>query len=129
MTSLTRADIAEEIFNKTNYSKKESADLVWIVFDIVRESLARGESVKLSGFGQFFIKHKKPRRGRNPKNGEKMQIKARKVLSFRVSNLLKEDIGSRYSHRLKDDGSEDKTQLARKGSFDALGYCLPKDDQ
>ncbi|MBL7686190.1 MAG: integration host factor subunit alpha [Deltaproteobacteria bacterium] len=87
--TLTKADIVESIYEKIGYSKKESAEIVEMVFDTIKETLEKGEKIKISGFGNFVIRAKKPRIGRNPQTGEEIEISARKVLTFRPSQVLK----------------------------------------
>jgi len=87
--TLTKADIVEAIYEKIGFSKKESADLVEMVFDTLKDTLEKGEKIKISGFGNFVVRAKKPRIGRNPQTGEEIEISARKVLTFRPSQVLK----------------------------------------
>lgn len=86
---MTKADIIEQIYEKIGFSKKESADIVELVFETMKETLERGEKIKISGFGNFVIRSKRPRIGRNPQTGEEIEISARKVLTFRPSQVLK----------------------------------------
>ena len=106
--SLTKADIVERVYKEANFSKKEAADLIDLVFKIIKDTLARGEKVKISGFGNFSIRDKSTRIGRNPQTGDAMEISARRVLTFKPSQVLKEDITDRYGHRLDEKGKEDK---------------------
>ena len=89
---MTKADMVELVYEQIGVSKREAARVVETIFDIVKETLERGENVKISGFGSFNIQHKKPRRGRNPQTGEEITISARRVLSFKVSNVLREQL-------------------------------------
>lgn len=86
---MTKADIIEQIYEKVGFSKKESAEIVELVFDIMKETLEAGEKIKISGFGNFVVRSKRPRIGRNPQTGEEIEISARKVLTFRPSQVLK----------------------------------------
>jgi integration host factor subunit alpha len=86
---MTKADLVETVHNKVGFSKKESADLVELVFDTMKETLERGEKLKISGFGNFEIRDKRPRPGRNPQTGEVIEITARRVLTFKPSHVLK----------------------------------------
>ena len=86
---MTKADIIEQIYQKVGFSKKESADIVELVFDTIKETLEKGEKIKISGFGNFVVRAKRPRIGRNPQTGEEIEISARKVLTFRPSQVLK----------------------------------------
>ena len=90
--SLTKADIIERVYKEAGFSKKEAADLVDLVFKVIKDTLARGEKVKISGFGNFSIRDKATRVGRNPQTGEAMEISARRVLTFKPSQVLKEDV-------------------------------------
>lgn len=86
---MTKAEIVEQIYEKIGFSKKESADIVEMVFDTMKDTLSRGEKIKISGFGNFVVRQKRPRVGRNPQTGEQIEITARKVLTFRPSHVLK----------------------------------------
>jgi integration host factor subunit alpha len=86
---VTKADIVENIYERVGFSKKESAELVERVFDIIKETLARGEKVKISGFGNFVVREKNARKGRNPQTGEEIRLDARRVLTFKPSLVLK----------------------------------------
>lgn len=87
---MTKADIVENIFDKVGFLKKDVSDVVELVFETIKHTLAKGEEVKLSSFGTWTVKQKRPRRGRNPKTGEDMTITARKVLSFKSSHILRD---------------------------------------
>jgi len=87
--ALTRADMAESLFNKLGLNKKEARELVDLYFEELVASLAVGEQVRLSGFGNFALRDKKERPGRNPKTGEKVLITARRVVTFSPGNKLK----------------------------------------
>jgi len=86
---VTKADIVEHIYERVGFSKKESAELVERVFDIIKDTLARGEKVKISGFGNFVVREKNARKGRNPQTGEEIRLDARRVLTFKPSLVLK----------------------------------------
>ena len=122
--SMTKADIVERIYKEAGFSKKEAADLVDLVFKVIKDTLSRGEKVKISGFGNFSIRDKANRVGRNPQTGEAMQISARRVLTFKPSQILKEDITSRYAHRIDDSGKEDTSLPAKEGKPKALSSFL-----
>jgi integration host factor subunit alpha len=91
---MTKADIVERISEKTNISKKDSVDILEEVFSILKSTLETGEKIKVAGFGNFEIKQKKDRTGRNPQTGEAMTITARKVLTFKPSGILKTALNS-----------------------------------
>lgn len=92
--TLTRADLAEAVFQKVGLPRNESAELVESVIRDVIGCLERGENVKLSSFGSFSVREKRERVGRNPKTGEVVPITPRRVLVFRASNIMKERINS-----------------------------------
>ena len=87
--TLTKAELAEMLFDHLGLNKRESKDMVEAFFDIIHETLVRGDDVKLSGFGNFNIRRKAPRPGRNPRTGESIPIKARNVVTFHASHKLK----------------------------------------
>ncbi|MGX5914046.1 integration host factor subunit alpha [Aliidiomarina sp. Khilg15.8] len=87
--ALTKAEIAEHLFDKVGLSKKDAKDLVELFFEEIREALESGEQVKLSGFGNFELRDKAERPGRNPKTGEDIPISARRVVTFRPGQKLK----------------------------------------
>ena len=89
---MTKADIVETIYEKVGLSKRESARIVDMIFDIIKGKLENGENVKISGFGSFTVRDKNARRGRNPQTGEEITISARRVLSFKPSNVLRNRI-------------------------------------
>ena len=86
---MTKADIVEQIYERVGFSKKESAELVERVFQIMKETLAEGEKVKISGFGNFVVREKNAQKGRNPQTGEEIRLEARRVLKFKPSLVLK----------------------------------------
>lgn len=87
--ALTKAEMAENLFEKLGVSKRDAKDLVEAFFEEVRRSLENGEQVKLSGFGNFDLRDKNQRPGRNPKTGEDIPITARRVVTFRPGHKLK----------------------------------------
>ena len=87
--TLTKAELAELLFERLGLNKRESKDMVEAFFDIVHAALVTGTDVKLSGFGNFNIRRKAPRPGRNPRTGEAIPIKARNVVTFHASHKLK----------------------------------------
>jgi len=92
---MTKSDMVEKIYEKIGFSKKESAELVEMVFDIIKGTLETGEKIKIAGFGNFVVKEKADRRGRNPQTGEEIVISARKILTFKPSQVLKSAINSK----------------------------------
>ncbi len=90
--TLTKAELAEMLFERVGLNKREAKDMVETFFDEIRAALERGESVKLSGFGNFQLRDKPQRPGRNPKTGEEIPISARRVVTFHASQKLKAQI-------------------------------------
>jgi integration host factor subunit alpha len=90
--TMTKNDIVERVYLEAGLSKRESAELVDLALGIMMETLEKGEHVKVSGFGNFVVRQKRARRGRNPQTGEEMTITPRKVLTFKPSALLKKAI-------------------------------------
>jgi integration host factor subunit alpha len=87
--TLTKAELAELLFDRLGLNKRESKDMVEAFYEIVRGALVSGHDVKLSGFGNFHIRRKAPRPGRNPRTGESIPIDARQVVTFHASHKLK----------------------------------------
>lgn len=92
--ALTKAQLADLLFDQIGLNKRESKEMVDAFFDLVSQSLVEGDDVKLSGFGNFQIRTKAPRPGRNPRTGELIPIQARRVVTFHASTKLKEQIQS-----------------------------------
>ena len=97
--TLTRADLAEAVFQKVGLPRNESAEIVELVLREIVASLERGRTVKLSSFGSFGIRDKGQRVGRNPKTGQEVPITPRRVLVFRPSNIMKQRINDALSRR------------------------------
>ena len=87
--ALAKAEMAERLFENVGLNKREAKEFVDAFFEVVREALERGEQVKLSGFGNFDLRRKNQRPGRNPKTGEEIPISARRVVTFRPGQKLK----------------------------------------
>lgn len=126
--SMTKADIVERIYKEAGFSKKEAAELVDLVFKVIKDTLAKGEKVKISGFGNFSIRDKATRVGRNPQTGTAMNISARRVLTFKPSQILKEDITERYAHRLDENGNENTNLPIKEAKPKALSSFLNNED-
>ncbi len=92
--AMTKADIVESLYSKLGFSKKEASDLVELVFDTLKSSIAQGQKIKISGFGNFIVREKRSRVGRNPQTGESIEISARKVLTFRPSQVLRAEVNA-----------------------------------
>ena len=93
--ALTKAQLSELLFEQIGLNKRESKDMVDSFFDLISETLVQGDDVKISGFGNFQIRTKAPRPGRNPRTGESVPIDARRVVTFHASLKLKEQIQDR----------------------------------
>ena len=106
MMALTKANLAEHLFNVLGLNKREAKDLVELFFEEIRQSLEKGEPVKLSGFGNFNLRDKKERPGRNPKTGEEIPIKARRVVTFRAGHKLKSRVEQHVKPEKQDDHQE-----------------------
>jgi integration host factor subunit alpha len=106
--ALTKADLAERLFNELGLNKREAKEFVELFFERVRAALADGHQVKLSGFGNFGLRQKNPRPGRNPKTGEEIPITARRVVTFRASHKLKERVDD--NARLNSDQMKKKVE-------------------
>jgi integration host factor subunit alpha len=92
---MTKADIITQVYEKLGFSKRESSITVEHFFDIVKDYLTNGENVKISGLGNFIARKKKARKGRNPQTGDEIEIAPRTVLTFRLSQVLKEELNDR----------------------------------
>ena len=93
--TMTKADIIENVFESVGgFSKKDASQIVEAVFDIIKDTLARGEKIKLSGFGNLVVRDKNSRIGRNPQTGDEITISARRVLTFKPSQVLKNALNS-----------------------------------
>jgi integration host factor subunit alpha len=90
--TLTRMDLSEAVFREVGLSRNDASQMVESVLTHISDSLARGETVKISSFGTFSVREKSARVGRNPKTGEEVPIQPRRVLTFRPSHLLKDRV-------------------------------------
>ena len=100
--TLTRADLAEVVYEEVGLSRNESSELVESILSMISDSLVAGESVKISSFGTFAVRQKSERIGRNPKTGDEVPISPRRVLTFKASQILKQKIDGSW------DGSEEE---------------------
>lgn len=112
--AMTKADIVEALYEKVGFSKKEAADLVELVFDTIKNTLSQGQKIKISGFGNFVVREKRSRVGRNPQTGQSIEISARRVLTFRPSQVLRAEVNSSLegkaiepTHSRRDDDDDD----------------------
>ncbi|MBV9945893.1 MAG: integration host factor subunit alpha [Myxococcales bacterium] len=93
---MTKAEIVQALYSKVGgFSRKESAELVDLVFEMMKETLGRGEKIKVSGFGNFVLRDKRQRPGRNPQTGQPINISERRVLTFKASQILKQALNQR----------------------------------
>jgi integration host factor subunit alpha len=90
---MTKAEIVQALYSKVGgFSRKESAELVDLVFEMMKDTLGRGEKIKVSGFGNFVLRDKRQRPGRNPQTGQPIKISERRVLTFKASQILKQTL-------------------------------------
>jgi integration host factor subunit alpha len=92
--AVTKADLADTLFNELGLNKREAKEFVELFFEKIRRALEAGDSVKLSGFGNFGVREKNSRPGRNPKTGEEIPISARRVVTFKASQKLKDRVSA-----------------------------------
>ena len=100
-STVTKADIVEKVYERIGFSKKEASELVELCFGTLKDTLKRGDKVKISGFGNFLVRE--PRKGRNPQTGQQIEISARRVLTFRPSQVLKAMLNGEDITGLKDE--------------------------
>ena len=105
MNALTKAKIAEKVYDMIGLNKREGKELIEVFFEEIKESLSQGQQVKLSGFGNFDLRDKGERPGRNPKTGEAIPIQARRVVTFHAGQKLKGRV-EKYSENGPVDGAE-----------------------
>jgi len=89
---MRKADLADKVVEKLGVSKKESTDVLTMVLNAIKVTLKKGETVKIAGFGNFVVREKKARKGRNPKTGEEIGITPRRVVTFRPSQIFKQSV-------------------------------------
>ena len=87
--AVTKANLLKAISDTSNFSKQESSDVVESLLEIIKRTLESGEGILITGFGKFYVRDKKERRGRNPQTGDDMMMDARRVVMFKSSNILK----------------------------------------
>ena len=116
---MTKAEIVQALYTRVGgFSKKESADMVDLVFEMMKETLGRGEKIKISGFGNFVLRDKRQRPGRNPQTGEPIKISERRVLTFKASQILKQALNPKRS-------SPSSVSGATNGHGTATGSSAP----
>jgi integration host factor subunit alpha len=111
---MTKAEIVQALYSKVGgFSRKESAELVDLVFEMMKETLGRGEKIKVSGFGNFVLRDKRQRPGRNPQTGQPIKISERRVLTFKASQILKQTL------------NQARTSATHNGSGGGSGVAAP----
>ena|SRR5690349_9691192 len=118
---MTKAEIVQALYTRVGgFSKKESADIVDMVFEMMKETLGHGEKIKISGFGNFVLRDKRQRPGRNPQTGDPIKISERRVLTFKASQILKQALNPRHQGPIEDedDDEDEATSLDGAGSAD-----------
>jgi integration host factor subunit alpha len=106
MTTLTKAEIAEHLHRKVGLNKREAKDFVELFFEQIRKTLEKGKQIKLSGFGNFCLRDKKERPGRNPKTGKDAVISARRVVTFKASQKFKNVVAKRTGSSVEKEENE-----------------------
>lgn len=102
---MTKVDIVEAIYEKVGFSKKEVAKIVESIFDIIKEHLQHHDKIKISGFGNFVVRNKRSRRGRNPQTGDDIEITPRRILTFKPSQVLKASLNRKEIQTVEPDSS------------------------
>jgi integration host factor subunit alpha len=117
---MTKAEIVQALYTRVGgFSKKESADIVDLVFEMMKETLGRGEKIKISGFGNFVLRDKRQRPGRNPQTGDPIKISERRVLTFKASQILKQALNAKEKE--KNGGSTHVAGSTNGGSLGGSG--------
>ncbi|MFO0740908.1 MAG: integration host factor subunit alpha [Labilithrix sp.] len=117
---MTKAEIVQALYTRVGgFSKKESADIVDMVFEMMKETLGRGEKIKISGFGNFVLRDKRQRPGRNPQTGDPIKISERRVLTFKASQILKQALNPKHVGLIDDeDDDDDDDDVSSDGAAD-----------
>ncbi len=92
--TITRKELTDILIQKTHFTAKECSEFVDMIFETIAETLEGGEDVKISGFGNFRVREKRAREGRNPQTGEKMELSARRVVTFKPSHVVRKKMGA-----------------------------------
>jgi integration host factor subunit alpha len=117
---MTKAEIVQALYTRVGgFSKKESADIVDLVFEMMKETLGRGEKIKISGFGNFVLRDKRQRPGRNPQTGDPIKISERRVLTFKASQILKQALNAKEKGEAPKNGGA--THVNGNGNGNATG--------
>jgi integration host factor subunit alpha len=113
---MTKAEIVQALYSKVGgFSRKESAELVDLVFEMMKETLGNGEKIKVSGFGNFVLRDKRQRPGRNPQTGQPIKISERRVLTFKASQILKQALNQRGIPSMQNGSGSGVTMTANSG--------------
>ena len=114
---MTKAEIVQALYTRVGgFSKKESADIVDLVFEMMKETLGRGEKIKISGFGNFVLRDKRQRPGRNPQTGDPIKISERRVLTFKASQILKQALNAKEKEKNGGPAHTNNVSAASSGS-------------
>jgi len=125
---MTKAEIVQALYSKVGgFSRKESAELVDLVFEMMKETLGRGEKIKVSGFGNFVLRDKRQRPGRNPQTGQPIKISERRVLTFKASQILKQALNLRAGASAQNGGGTSSGMTAAAASGSGSGTTAVKD--
>lgn len=123
---MTKAEIVQALYTRVGgFSKKESADIVDMVFEMMKETLGRGEKIKISGFGNFVLRDKRQRPGRNPQTGDPIKISERRVLTFKASQILKQALNPRNGNGTHDEEADSEMAPASPPSPPASAPAAP----
>ena len=119
---MTKAEIVQALYTRVGgFSKKESADIVDLVFEMMKETLGRGEKIKISGFGNFVLRDKRQRPGRNPQTGDPIKISERRVLTFKASQILKQALNVKEKEKNGGTAHTNNVSAASSGSMGGGG--------
>jgi len=119
---MTKAEIVQALYTRVGgFSKKESADIVDMVFEMMKETLGRGEKIKISGFGNFVLRDKRQRPGRNPQTGDPIKISERRVLTFKASQILKQALNPKHGNGHISSAPPPKSEPDGEASADSDG--------
>jgi integration host factor subunit alpha len=123
---MTKAEIVQALYSRVGgFSKKESADMVDLVFEMMKETLGRGEKIKISGFGNFVLRDKRQRPGRNPQTGEPIKISERRVLTFKASQILKQALNPRRAAGSTSNGHASPSSASGGGASTPAAAAAP----
>lgn len=124
---MTKAEIVQALYTRVGgFSKKESADIVDLVFEMMKETLGRGEKIKISGFGNFVLRDKRQRPGRNPQTGDPIKISERRVLTFKASQILKQALNPKHAGLIDDEDDDDDDDDVSSADGAPVAESAPK---